>query len=62
VATHPIGRWSLGVTINNLLDRRWREAQFADVSRVTPTAIPREDVHFTPGVPLTALATVGYRL
>ena len=48
--------------INNLLDSDWREAQFADVSRVSPTAAEREDVHVTPGMPLTALLTIGRRL
>ena len=62
VAAHQLACWSFGLTINNLLDRDWREAQFADVSRVSPTAAEREDVHVTPGTPLTALVTIGRRL
>ena len=62
VAAHQLACWSFGLTINNLLDSDWREAQFADVSRVSPTAAEREDVHVTPGMPLTALVTVGRRL
>jgi hypothetical protein len=54
------GPWSFGLTINNLLDSDWREAQFAEESRVSPTAAIVEDVHFTPGMPLTALGTVGF--
>jgi outer membrane receptor protein involved in Fe transport len=48
----------LTLTVNNLLNTSWREAQFADISRVTPGAQEREDVHFTPGMPLTAVAGV----
>jgi outer membrane receptor protein involved in Fe transport len=59
VASHRLDRYELGLTVTNLLDTEWREAQFAEQSRVSPTAELREDVHFTPGAPLTALATVG---
>lgn len=59
VATYPLGRAALTLTVNNLLDATWREAQFAEVSRPTPAGDAREDVHFTPGMPLTALLTVG---
>ena len=62
VAAHQLACWSFGLTITNLLDSDWREAQFADVSRVAPTAVAREDVHVTPGMPLTALVTIGRRL
>jgi outer membrane receptor protein involved in Fe transport len=58
VATHQIGRTKLSLTINNLLDAAWREAQFAESSRVSPTADEIEDVHFTPGMPLTAMLGV----
>jgi hypothetical protein len=51
---------NLNVTINNLLNADWREAQFADESRVTPTADVVEQMHFTPGIPLTATAAVSY--
>jgi outer membrane receptor protein involved in Fe transport len=51
----------LNLTINNLVNSKWREAQFADTSAVTPTATPVEQMHFTPGIPLTATATVSYQ-
>ncbi len=59
VASHRLAAFELGLTVMNLLDAEWREAQFAEESRVSPAAELREDVHFTPGAPLTALATVG---
>ncbi len=63
VAEHHLGRATqLGLTIENLLDADWREAQFAETSRISPMAKVREDVHFTPGAPLTALVTLSRRL
>lgn len=56
-AGRRIGSADLGVTINNALDADWREAQFATRSRVTPTAPIVEQMHYTPGVPLTVTAT-----
>ena len=51
----------LNLTINNLLDADWREAQFADESAVTPGAPVVEQMHFTPGIPLSATLTASYR-
>ena len=48
--------WGANLTIVNLANSAWREAQFAESSRVTPTADIVEQMHFTPGVPLTAIA------
>jgi len=59
VASHKLGDFELGLTILNLLNSEWREAQFAEESRVSPAGELREDVHFTPGAPLTALFTLG---
>jgi hypothetical protein len=58
----PTRRVSLDVTINNLLNSDWREAQFADTSAVTPTSPPVEQMHFTPGIPLTATVTAAIML
>ncbi len=51
----------LNLTINNLLNSAWREAQFADSSAVTPTSPVVEQMHFTPGIPLTATVTAAYQ-
>jgi hypothetical protein len=62
VAQRALGATTLGLTIENLLDADWREAQFAEESRVSPTGDLAEDVHFTPGAPLTALLTLSRAL
>jgi outer membrane receptor protein involved in Fe transport len=54
------GSWGFNLTVNNLLDAEWREAQFAEESRVSPDAELVEQMHFTPGIPLTATATASY--
>ena len=53
VAGKQLGRFAIELTISNLLDTDWREAQFAEESRVTQTAPLVEQMHFTPGIPLT---------
>ncbi len=57
----PIKALNLALTINNLLNSDWREAQFADTSRVTPTAPAIEQMHFTPGIPITATVSAAYK-
>ena len=54
--------WELGLVIENLFNVRWREAQFANDSRLrnppyNETA-PVTDIHFTPGNPINARATL----
>ncbi len=61
VAGRTFGKLDLNLTINNVLDSAWREAQFADESAITPGGAVVEQMHFTPGIPLTATATASYR-
>jgi outer membrane receptor protein involved in Fe transport len=58
----PTKKLDLDLTVNNLFDQDWREAQFADTSAVTPTSMPVEQMHFTPGIPLTATITASYQM
>ena len=61
VAGKKLGKGlDLNLTINNVFDTDWREAQFAEESRVSPTASVMEQMHYTPGVPLTATLTAAY--
>ncbi len=55
-----VGDLDLNLTVNNVLDSEWREAQFAAESRVSPAAEIVEQMHYTPGIPLTATVTAGY--
>lgn len=60
VAGIAFRKLNLNLTVNNLLNSDWREAQFADESRITPTGPLVEQMHFTPGIPLTATLTASY--
>jgi hypothetical protein len=62
MAGRTFGKLDVNVTINNLLNSDWREAQFADTSAVVPGGPAVEQMHFTPGIPLTATITAAYRL
>jgi outer membrane receptor protein involved in Fe transport len=61
MAGRTFGKLDLNLTVNNLLNAEWREAQFADESAVAPGAPIVEQMHFTPGIPLTATVTAAYR-
>lgn len=61
IAGKQLGAVDVNLTINNALDADWREAQFAEESRVTPTGDVVEQMHYTPGMPLTATLTAAYR-
>jgi len=60
-------RWrfiEIGLVVENVLNSTWREAQFASTSYVVGRDDPRyavsgrEDVHFTPGNPISVRATL----
>jgi outer membrane receptor protein involved in Fe transport len=60
-AGRTFGKLDLDLTVNNLFNADWREAQFADTSRVSPGAPLLEQMHFTPGIPLGTTVTASYR-
>ncbi len=44
-------RYSIGLSVNNLLNTRWKETQFATESRLKDELLPVEEIHFTAGSP-----------
>jgi outer membrane receptor protein involved in Fe transport len=61
MAGRSFGKLDLNLTVNNLFNADWREAQFADASAVTPGGPIVEQMHFTPGIPLSTTLTAAYR-
>lgn len=61
VAGKQLGGFDFELTIANLANTQWREAQFAEESRVMPTGEAVEQMHYTPGMPLTATMKASYR-
>ena len=53
---------NIGLTVENLFDREWNEAQFATESRLFNEVNPVEEIHFTPGVPRFIKVQVQYNL
>lgn len=58
---YRIGRLSVGIVVENLLDAEWKETQFATESRLMNEAAPVEEIHFTPGAPFFARGVISYR-
>lgn len=52
--------YTLGLTIQNLLNTRWKETQFDTESRLKGEAAPVEEIHFTPGTPFFARLSLTY--
>jgi outer membrane receptor for Fe3+-dicitrate len=46
--------YEIGLTINNVLNTKWKETQFDTVTRLKGEAAPVDQVCFTPGTPFAA--------
>lgn len=46
--------YNVGLSVQNLLNTRWKETQFATESRLKNEVTPVEEIHFTPGTPFFA--------
>lgn len=44
-------RYEFGITVENIFDRPWNEAQFDTESRLLNEVDPVSEIHFTPGTP-----------
>jgi len=58
--SYRINNVTLGVSVENLLDTEWNEAQFATESRLRDEISSVEELHFTPGTPLFLKAKIAY--
>lgn len=52
---------TFGIAVENLFDVEWNETQFATESRLRNEANSVEEIHFTPGTPFFAKATITYK-
>ena len=59
--TRSWSRLDLGLIVENLLDTAWNEAQFATESKLMGEGAAVEEIHFTPGVPLSGRAKLIWR-
>lgn len=51
-------KWEAGLSIQNLLNTKWKETQFDTESRLQNEGDPVSEIHFTPGTPFFAKASV----
>lgn len=59
-ANYARKHYTLGLSVQNLLNTRWKETQFDTESRLKGEATPVEEIHFTPGTPFFARLSLTY--
>lgn len=55
---YRFGNYRVGVSVENIFDVQWNEAQFATESRLQGEPEAVDELHFTPGTPVNARASV----
>jgi outer membrane receptor protein involved in Fe transport len=53
-------KYEIGISVENILNRAWKEAQFDTESRLANEASAVSEIHFTPGSPFFLRASVAY--
>lgn len=53
-------KYQIGLSIENILNEEWKEAQFETESRLFNEPAPVSEIHFTPGSPFFARLNVSY--
>ena len=53
--------WGIGLSVDNVLNREWREAQFETTSRLLDESAPVTEIHFTPGSPIFVKGSLVFR-
>ncbi|PIQ47361.1 MAG: TonB-dependent receptor [Cytophagales bacterium CG12_big_fil_rev_8_21_14_0_65_40_12] len=61
VVNYSIGAFDFGLSVENVLDTEWREAQFETESRLRSEANSVSEIHFTPGTPFQARLSVAVK-
>jgi outer membrane receptor for Fe3+-dicitrate len=58
---YAIKKFTLGLLIDNVLNTKWNETQFATESRLQNETSSVEEIHFTPGTPFTIRASIAVK-
>ena len=53
-------KYAMGLTINNILDTRWKETQFDTTTRLRGETHPVDEICFTPGTPFAAKLNITF--
>lgn len=60
LGSYRFGPARLSITVENLFDTEWNEAQFDTESRLPGEAVPVSELHFTPGAPRNVRIGLSY--
>lgn len=58
---YKLGRFDLGLQVQNLFDTEWNETQFATETRLRNEPTPVDEICFTPGTPFFIKGVVQYK-
>ena len=61
VLNYDYNAFRFGISVENLFDTQWNEAQFATESRLEQEQNSVTEIHFTPGTPFFMKAGISYR-
>jgi TonB-dependent Receptor Plug Domain len=53
-------KWEAGISIQNILNTKWKETQFDTESKLQNESEPVSEIHFTPGTPFFARASITF--
>ncbi len=59
---YTTSKFELGVSVDNIFNRQWNEAQFATTSRLQQEQFPITELNFTPGNPRFLKFKISYNL
>lgn len=61
ILNYAMGSFDFGLSVENILNAEWREAQFETESRLRNEAQSVSEIHFTPGTPFQARLSVAVK-
>ena len=59
--SYKFKRLTFGVIIKNVFNSEWKETQFATESRLRNETESIEEIHFTPGAPISVMGNITYK-
>lgn len=60
VAAYRLKKFEFQMSVENILNREWREAQFDTESRLKFESSPISEIHYTPGTPSSLKAAITF--
>ncbi len=61
VASYTFKKFTLGLSVENIANSTWREAQFETETKLKTEAEPVSEIHFTSGTPRNVKVTLAFK-